>query len=756
MARHPHLAPVLQAAEHWRDRCLRRPGSVFTDRELWTAENLDHLIRHFVENLDEGTGRFLEKLQRQLVPAPAAAKQLAAEMLWVMHLFPSSTAMKAGTKRLQVRQVWEWSGQPLPQDELLLGEALEHGVANPGSAFNTGRWRELTFFIRLVRAWWDLTDEDRHRLLADGWDMAAWIDGQEIARRRQLRHILLYLLFPDEFEPIATASHARAIVRAFREHLGEDPSAVDYGRRLDLDREVLRIRRRLEERDRGGEVNFYLPPLREIWDSPREGGPKSPGPERKASVSRDELDAWYRDRFGDARVWAVSTGTGGRLWPDFRGEGIIAIAFDVLGDLSEYASREEIHEALAREEGGDANPRINALAAWEFAHEMRTGDVVIAKSGRGTLLGWGVVVSDYTFDTDRGEYQHVRGVDWKLTGEWDLPEGQQITSKTLTDFTPYKDWLRYAFELMERPEPAPEPGTESHQPYTLDDALEGVFLPRDQFKHILDQLGRKKNVILEGPPGVGKTFIARRIAWALMRQKDPRRLEMVQFHQSYAYEDFVQGWRPAESGGFALRNGVFYEFCERAARDDPERPYVFVVDEINRGNLSKVFGELLMLIEADKRGPGFAIPLTYSRTGDERFYVPRNVHILGMMNTADRSLAMVDYALRRRFAFVRLEPAFGSESFTDHLLGAGVDEAVVERICKRMEELNQDIRNDTNSLGPGFEIGHSYFVPDARADEVLDRTWYEAVIRAEIEPLLREYWFDQPQRVAEALERLLA
>src|SRR5690606_36858450 len=143
------------------------------------------------------------------------------------------------------------------------------------------------------------------------------------------------------------------------------------------------------------------------------------------------------------------------------------------------------------------------------------------------------------------------------------------------------------------------------------------------------------------------------------------------------------------------------------------------------------------------------IPLTYSRTGDERFYVQRNVHILGMMNTADRSLAMVDYALRRRFAFVRLEPAFGSESFTDHLLGAGVDEAVVERICKRMEELNQDIRNDTNSIGPGFEIGHSYFVPDARADEVLDRTWYEAVIRAEIEPLLREYWFDQPQRVAE-------
>src|SRR5690606_1428410 len=185
--------------------------------------------------------------------------------------------------------------------------------------------------------------------------------------------------------------------------------------------------------------------------------------------------------------------------------------------------------------------------------------------------------------------------------------------------------------------------------YTLDDALDGLFLSRDQFTYILDQLGRKRNVILEGPPGVGKTFIAKRVAWALLGEKDPSRVEMVQFHQSYAYEDFVQGWRPAEAGGFDLRNGIFYEFCERAAGDDPERPYVFIIDEINRGNLSKVFGELLMLIEGDKRGPDFAIPLTYSRAREERFYVPRNLYVLGMMNTADRSLAMVDYALRRRF-----------------------------------------------------------------------------------------------------------
>jgi 5-methylcytosine-specific restriction protein B len=753
MARHPDLAPALQAAEYWRDRCLRRPGSVFTDRELWTAENLDHLVRHFVENLDEGKDSFLDKLRRQLAPVPPGAKQLAAEMLWVMFLFPTSNAMKPGTKRLQVRQVWEWSGEALPHDELLIDQALERGMGNPGSAFHTHRWREFAFFIRLVRAWRDLAEEEQRRLLADGWVMADWIDGQPIAKNRLLRHILLFLLFPDEFERITSMSYKRRIIRAFRKHLGDDPEAVDDRRPTAVDRELLRIRRLMEERHPGQDLVFWLPPLRDIWMREQDDdGKDGLGDNAQPLSSSHELDAWYRDRFGDARVWAIGTGIGGRLWPDFRDGGIAALGFDALGDLAEYMSREEVHEALVRETGGDATLTTTARAAWEFAHEMRTDDIVIAKGGRGTLLGWGIVASDYVFDTDRDEYPHVRRVEWKLTGEWDLPEGQRTTSAILADISLHKGWLRYAFELMERGAIPPEPESS----YTVDDALDGVFLPRDQFQDILDLLGRKKNVILEGPPGVGKTFIAKRIAWALMRQKDPRRLEMVQFHQSYAYEDFVQGWRPAETGGFTLRNGVFYEFCERAARDDPERPYVFIIDEINRGNLSKVFGELLMLIEADKRGPGYAIPLTYSRVGDERFYVPRNVYILGMMNTADRSLAMVDYALRRRFAFVRLEPAFGSERFTDYLLGAGVDEAIVERICTRMEELNREIRNDTNNLGPGFEIGHSYFVPDARADEVLDHRWYEAVIRAEIEPLLREYWFDQPQRVAEAVERLLA
>jgi 5-methylcytosine-specific restriction protein B len=252
---------------------------------------------------------------------------------------------------------------------------------------------------------------------------------------------------------------------------------------------------------------------------------------------------------------------------------------------------------------------------------------------------------------------------------------------------------------------------------------------------------------------VGKTYIAKHLAWAQMGVKDPSRIAMVQFHQSYAYEDFIQGFRPDESGNFILKNGVFFEFCRKASRDR-DNPYFFIIDEINRGNLSKIFGELMMLIEADKRDD-YSVPLTYAQNSNDLFTVPSNVHLIGTMNTADRSLAMVDYALRRRFCFFDLQPAFNTKKFNDYLVDkVDVPSELVEHINSKIGSLNNIIQGETKNLGPGFCIGHSYFCSENGAG-VFDVNWYQRIIEYEIAPLLKEYWFDNPSNADTQIENLL-
>lgn len=272
--------------------------------------------------------------------------------------------------------------------------------------------------------------------------------------------------------------------------------------------------------------------------------------------------------------------------------------------------------------------------------------------------------------------------------------------------------------------------------YTLNQAQSEIFVEESEITRILDSLKYKKNIILQGPPGTGKTFMAKRLAYLLLEEKDDSKVEMVQFHQSYSYEDFMQGYRPNEDGSFKLENGIFYRFCKRA-QADPDRDYFFIIDEINRGNLSKIFGELMLLIEKDKRGKKYAVPLTYSSSNELKFYIPKNVHLIGTMNTADRSLAVVDYALRRRFAFINVMPVF-NDKFRNHLLN-NADEGIVDKIIQRIGQLNEIIKSDKN-LGNGFQIGHSYFCePDTMNG---DENWYRFVIENEIGPLLKEYWFD--------------
>ena len=373
-----------------------------------------------------------------------------------------------------------------------------------------------------------------------------------------------------------------------------------------------------------------------------------------------------------------------------------------------------------------------AHATWQFAHDMKPGDIVFAKKGMYHIIGRGVVESGYEYDPSRKEYKNIRRVKWTHKGEW--PHPGQAAMKTLTDITPYTDYVAQLNALFESDTiDDVEERVIEYPTYDAEDFLAEVFMDEGSYETLVGLVRNKKNVILQGAPGVGKTFAAKRLAYSMMGVKDPNRVMMVQFHQSYSYEDFIMGFRPSEAG-FELKRGAFYNFCKQAEIDS-ENEYFFIIDEINRGNLSKIFGELFMLIETDKRG--VELQLLYS---DEKFSVPGNVYLIGMMNTADRSLAMLDYALRRRFAFFEMKPGFDTDGFREYRMGLASEK--FDRLINSIENLNSAIAAD-DSLGEGFCIGHSYFCNLKKVtDQVLS-----GIVEYELIPLLKEYWFDEPTKV---------
>ena len=498
----------------------------------------------------------------------------------------------------------------------------------------------------------------------------------------------------------------------------------------------------------------------------------------------------------DAKCWMYAPGEGASMWEDCRKDGIMVIGWGDLGDLSQYENREAMRDQMRQEYGMEGSYMNASLATWEFTNKrlnMIVNDQVpseeqcnywwlCANPSVWSMTDWPVgEEQDYTLYNDNGNKRRIfhNFIDAKAGDHvicYEANPTKQVTALAIVsrENDGKNIWFEKVESLMtpipfstikensdlEKMEFLVNPNgsffkltkeeyavimdliresnlganhQEEYEVYTRDEFLDEVYMSEKDLTDLESLLKNKKNIILQGAPGVGKTFCARRLAYELMGEKDESRVSLIQFHQNYSYEDFILGYKPV-GADFELQRGIFYKFCISAA-NNPDKPYFFIIDEINRGNLSKIFGELLMLIEKDYRGE--KLTLAYK---DEKFFVPKNLYIIGMMNTADRSLAMIDYALRRRFSFYDMRPGFESEGFQKYQ--AALANEHFDRLIEKVKELNRAIAAD-ESLGSGFELGHSYFC----GQKAITDDWLHQVINYDLIPMLQEYWFDNRKEV---------
>jgi len=459
--------------------------------------------------------------------------------------------------------------------------------------------------------------------------------------------------------------------------------------------------------------------------------------------------------------------------------------------------------------GGDQTERFVEEGVWqngsddrysEYVDRMQVGDRIAIKASFTQKYGLpfdnrGLAVSCMRIKavgtiTEASEDANLVKVDWELLDppkDWYLytyrvavveADASDDLARRLIQFTfsdhwqDYEFWLRVPYfarkyrsntgaaaeQFVEDDEDEAEGDEATFEKYDLESIVsDGCFLDDTELSDALGRLKQKKNLILQGPPGTGKTWLAKRLGYALIGTKDKRvsrkRVRSIQFHPSLSYEDFVRGWRPDGAGSLSLVDGLFLEAVE-AARAERDRPYVVVIEEINRGNPAQIFGEMLTLLERDKRREDEAIELAYRQKTGERVFIPENLYVIGTMNIADRSLALVDLALRRRFAFVTLEPRLNDRWKAWCMQQSGLDKDSVELIQQLFGELNGDISGD-RTLGPQFQVGHSYVTPGQAETIEAPREWLRQIVTTEIAPLLEEYWYDNPDRARELIERIL-
>ncbi len=747
---HAIVETKFDVIEKWRATCLLDEGSLILNESVWNKDNFDMLVEHYVENLDEGEGDFLTKLEGQLKKAPPSIWVLCAELMWLMLFCPSNIGPQS--KRKTVNRILKTEELKIDSTNTFFKDEVLTGFGSGGVGYNQQRWRELVYAINLFSHFYGLPKTERQSLADNGLAMRKWLESIPDNENRQFRHMFLFMLFPDQHERIfGTTDRYRILV----ELDGQKWRTYSKMKASEIDELLYSTREKLEAEYQLEQMDWYVSPIRALWQSTSKDGETEDG-RMFNTLSRFLEQAKTKNmktkdypKFHEGYELRVSFGAGATAYVPWIG---------ILGK--------------------DQTPQKGIYPTYlYYKDDNRLFLVKGISATKPPVLSWTKneerTIKQY-FNDELGR-EPVRYPDSIVFSVYDLSEEldeERVESDLAELLNEYAELVPPMIaiteeELEETDEPNSDSKVEEPTPdyvntekledtkveqFSFENLMDGLFLAPEHAKQILRLLRTKKNIVLQGPPGVGKTFVSKRLAYALMEEKAEHRVGMVQFHQSYSYEDFIQGYRP-DGTGFNLKNGIFYQFCERAKKE-PKKDFVFIIDEINRGNLSKVFGELMMLIEADKRGAEWAMPLTYGRGPEDKFYIPENVHVIGLMNTADRSLAMVDYALRRRFSFIELKPEF-NQNFEQFMLKQGATAELIEEITHKMSSLNQAIADDKVNLGPGFCIGHSFFCSVPKGEEV-NRDWFEQIVLTEVELLIREYWFDDSSKADEIVKKLLA
>ena len=681
------------------DECLAGGGSLFTPRRrIWTTANLDELKRVFVDRPDSGADDFFVKLDQQLADASPDAIQLFAE-LFTLNVLPLYDYL-GPTKVGHVQRVLAKCSPAvaLPDD---VARAMDGRIFRGGRAFMSRRWAQIGFLIEFTRHFRALPESDRAAALADPLAFRDVVRAAPGPREPAQRQSLLYLAFPRFFLPIVSAADRRAIRDAFAaEYLDHPPIDVDIDLH-DINEAIMA--------EQGGPVDYYLAPWKNRWQS-------SQG--TNATPTDQVTHAW--------KIYGSNV-AGEDMIPIWRTKGTVSLAAKFLRPVDADVTRDEL-KAFVEEDyrtSGYAVRQEKFDEFYSFLARMHPGDLVVSVSQGHTHFGTITGDAEYVTSSD-GRSNLRRPVKWETrtlpSADLPLEIASRLTSQSeVVDLTGQIDTLR---ELMGQSR-AVTPATGLNIPDADERLARRLHVPQSWLQECVDLLRDRPQLIFYGPPGTGKTYLAKELARHLAGESN---VKIVQFHPAYSYEDFFEGYRPAQQTngqvGFELRPGPLRTLVDRAV-DNPDATFVLIIDEINRGNLAKIFGELYFLLEYRNEG----IDLLYGSEGAEPFMLPRNVILLGTMNTADRSIALVDAAMRRRFAFLSLHP---SEPPTNGILRSWLRTTGRPlEVADLLDELNARIDDEDFKIGPSYLMRSAVFEPGG-----LERVWRTAIL-----PLLEEFHY---------------